>query len=207
MIKFINFLWEYVIPVFTPFLIYYCAFRMPLTFNIIPEEYVFNLSIAFYSAILVVIKKVLDRGIKEYKNMFSNISVIVSDRGTKFINRYLELDFNSDFVRLFIQIKLNGAPKRLKKKEISIFFPPQVIIQLTESSKRYCRLDDEDKCIRIDVNKLFNANKNNVISGDSATFDIEVSKIDEVVESKAEVSLTKGSIMTNLEKNEIYFKK
>lgn len=101
---------------------------MPWSFNIIAEEHIFNLSIAIYSALIVLIKKIVDHNIKKYKNLFFEISVIASDDGNKFINRYLELNFNSDFVKLFIQIKLNGEPKKLKEKEISIFFPPQGVL-------------------------------------------------------------------------------
>lgn len=207
MIKFIKIIWEYIIPIFTPLLIYYCALKIPLGFKVIPEEYVFDVNIATYSAIVVIIKKVADWIIKEHKKKLSNISVIASKDESNSINQYLELDFNNDFVTVFIKIILDGEPKRLKAEEISIFFPRQVFIQLTERSRNYCVLDDDSKSIRIDVKKLFNIDKKDIISGDSVSFDIRVNKIDKVVESKAEISLTKGSNMTKLEKNVIFFTK
>lgn len=207
MIKLIKIIWEYLIPVFTPLLIYYCTFEIPLNFKIVPAEYIFEFNVAIYSSIIVGLRKIVNYLLKQYKKKFSNILVITSDDDTNFINRYLELNFKNDFVKLFVQIKISGEPDKLKKKEISMFFPPQVNVQLTKSSKKYCHLDENGKCIKIDVSKLFNTNKNNTIFEDSATFDIEVMKIDEIVESSAEISLTKGNVMTTLDKNEIYFKK
>lgn len=207
MYKILDLIWRYIIPIATPYLIYFLSAKFQINIKIVPNEYIFDLNIAVYSSIIVVLFKILDNYIKIQKEKFSNISVIASNDNKSFINRDIDLSFRSDFAKLFFQIKLKGAPDRLKKKQISIFFPPQVYVQLTKNSKKYCNYDEENNCIRVDVNKLFNTSKTEVILSDSATFDLDIRKIDEFVESSIEVSLTLGNKMTALEKNKVSFKK
>lgn len=193
-------------PIFTPLLIYYCALKKGIAFEMIPEEHIFELNIAIYSALFLVIAKIIEFGVKKYKGMYSTVSVIAARNEERFNNQDLSLNFNSNFVKVYIQIKLNGNPKQLKDKEISIFFPPQVSAQLTRRSREYCSVNN-NQCMTINLSKVFNYNKTDNIYGDGATFDIDIEKLDEVVESSAEISLTKGKKMTNLNKNKIYFEK
>lgn len=205
--KTLNFTWEYIIPIITPYFIYYMSSNHQIKIDAIPSEYIFDYNVALYSSLVVIACKILNYFIKTEKEKFSSISVIASKDNKSFINHDIDLSFKSDFAKLFFQIKLKGAPDRLKKKQISIFFPPQVYVQMTKNSKKYCWYDESSNCIRIEVSKLFNSNKTQVILSDSATFDLEIQKIDEFVESNIEVSIVKGNNMTSLESNKVSFKK
>jgi|GEM_PF-6216238 len=206
MFKILDIIWVYIVPIIAPYVIYLLSSEYQFNFTIIPKEYVFDLNVAMYSSLLFALFKILDKCIVSQKEKFSCISVIASSDKKNFINRDIELPFRSEYAKVFFQIKLKGKPDRLKKKQISIFFPPQVIVQLTKDSKKYCVYNESRHCVQIEVIKLFNPNKKELISSDSATFDLEFSKADEFVDSSIEVSLTKGDAFSSLEKNKVSFK-
>lgn len=205
-LKIIEILYRDILPIFMPLLIYYLSHNKMLKLQIVPKEYLFDLNVTIYSALMLGVGKIINCIVKQYKKTFSQISVIGSEKCERFINRYLELDFDNDVAKVFMKISINGMPSKLKKKEISIFYPPQVHVQLTQSSKKYCRLEEDGRTIKINIEKLFNINRKHNISGDSIFFDMYICKIDEIVDSSLEISITKGWKKTHLEKNEIYLK-
>lgn len=198
---------KYVSPVVIAFFSYFLSNYFLLNLYGFPEEQQFNLNIVIYSTAILGFLTLIEKILLLLQDKESEIIVSFSDNKYRYPHNDLDLNFQSDVREIFMEIKLNGNPEKLKMQTINIVFPTQVQVQLLKDSEHFCMLDDNNnQVVKIKLDNIINKNKKETIA-DKAYISLIVSKIYEQVGGYVEVSFDNKPKFIKLRKNKLYLDK
>lgn len=171
------------------------------TFPMIPEEYNNEAKIA----ICILIFEIFFNKINDYlKDRISKVTCVYSTVKNNFSSDSdLQVSFNDQFAKLYLQINLSGYSKNFIGRKMYLKFPVQVDISYDMMYKDFYEINDEEKVIEIDLSKGFNGNKKKKIS-DKYVIGVNLLMNQEVIDSSLETEISDKYI--DFYCNSVYFK-
>ncbi|EMF0108811.1 hypothetical protein OU491_000565 [Enterococcus hirae] len=190
MLKLVKVLKE-LLPIAVALLAAFFTSLLPVSFNFIPSDKIYGISLTIYSALFTAIFKGLFFLCNLAKNWKTFVKVTFSDKKNNFKEiAEIQYDFDPDIdiSMVYFKVYLEGNPKKFKDKNIIILLPMQVEAYAIDQYSDDCNISNDKKKITIDINKLFNQNKENRIK-DSKVLGFKVLKNYPEVDSGLEVSI------------------
>lgn len=196
-----------VAPMIATLLSAYLTSVCPVSASFIPEDQAYGISLTFYSGVFVALFAGLDYLLNYFIKQKTIIKVKFAANRLAFKKMELvHCDFIEDIATIYMEVKLEGNPKKFLQKEMKLTLPVQVTAQKIEKYSKYYEISTNKRSIIIDLEKLFNTEKTERIE-DSIKIGFKVIKSDDEVQSYIETVIMGPNRKIILEKNDLLFTK
>lgn len=194
-------------PMVVTWLSAYLTSVFPVSASFIPEDQVYGISLTLYSGLFVALFAGLDYFISWLIKQKTIVKVKYAANRPNFNKMELiHCDFNEDTATIYMEVKLDGYPKKFLQKELKLMLPVQVTAQKIPKYSKYYEISTDKRSVIIDLEKLFNTGKTQRIE-DSINIGFKVIKSDDEVQSYIETVITGPNRKIMLEKNDLLFTK
>lgn len=194
-------------PMIATLLSAYLTSVFPVNVSFIPEDQVYGVSLALYSGLFVALFAGLDSFINWLMKQRTIVKVKFAVNRRDFNKENLVYcGFIEDTATIYMDVKLEGNPKKFLRKELKLILPVQVTAQKVEKYGKYYNVSPDKRSIIINLETLFNNEKNEKIN-DSVNIGFKVIKNDDEVQSYIETVIVGAGRKIILEKDNLKFTK
>lgn len=194
-------------PMIATLLSAYLTSFFPVNVSFIPEDQVYGVSLALYSGLFVALFAGLDSFINWLMKQRTIVKVKFAVNRRDFNKENLVYcGFIEDTATIYMDVKLEGNPKKFLRKELKLILPVQVTAQKVEKYGKYYNVSPDKRSIIINLETLFNNEKNEKIN-DSVNIGFKVIKNDDEVQSYIETVIVGAGRKIILEKDNLKFTK
>lgn len=194
-------------PIVVTLLSAYLTSVIPVSLFFIPKNQVYGISLTLYSGVFAALFVGLDYSISWLIKQKTIVKVKFAANRQNFNKMELiYCDFNEDTATVYMEVKLDGYPKKFLQKKLKLMLPVQVTAQKIPKYSKYYEISTDKRSVIIDLEKLFNTEKTQRIE-DSIFVGFNVIKSDDEVQSYIETVITGTNKKVMLEKNNLLFTK